>query len=258
MRARAPTALLVSCLFPLMVSSCAESPTEPAGTAPGLSAPAFAKGGGRGGGGSADVAVAVHTFIGSVSSDDGGPIITDDALHVDSKITDDGRLWVDTFTGNPKRHEVKRRICVDLSHLVDVGSQADLDAFTHVVGSLSEPVCSAVTMHTRTHSNEGLMPGQTEGSIEHAGGKIVLTEFATGKDTWEWRVVWDTSLQAPDPGEVGKGVCIERDGPEHWIVSNGCTADDGTEVDTVVELWRGTETMVARFDVPFRFEVTAT
>lgn len=113
---------------------------------------------------------------------------------------------------------------MDLSTPSDVYSQPDLDTFwTLVTDAGWDPsnVCSAITIHTHSHSNAGNMPGIEVGDVEYAGGKIVLKDFATTRQgTWEWRLVWDRVAGSGSTTNTEVGACVEK------LADNPSTDDD--------------------------------
>lgn len=199
-----------------------------------------------------------------------------------ASFTTDGRLWMNTeqVAKGGKRAAASRELCVDLSQLGGEGilDQVNYDLFVQLVGQ--DPtsagmgaVCTLVTLHTRDHSNADQMSGQSVGTLEHAGGKIVLKDFATGNDSWEWRLIWDAAGPDSLATDRGQGVCTDRPELVTWHVYNdddipgsltaGCAAR-GITVDNVGELWRLVPTgqneplvwiHVAEFAIPFRFRV---
>ena len=185
--------------------------------------------------------------------------------------TQDGRLWVDT---DGSRKEAGRELCLDLSGVTE-GEILDPEAWDlfrqEVEADPSSAglgrACTTVTLHTRDHSNEENAGGQPVGTTHHAGGKIVLKDFAVGDDNWEWRLQFDVegALSATDP-ERGRGVCIERVAAGLWHLYNDCIAQ-GETVDDDVRLTRfytvstgkgkatSTYAVVAEFSFPFRFSI---
>lgn len=209
--------------------------------------------GGMGGGGKPSaVPVRLDEFTGAFSVDPGDSLVSG-VDFVDTEIKPTGTLWIDTFDGKPKRGDQPvMRICVNLSDPSPVvHDQVALDAFIAETpgGSLANRVCTDAIMNTGDHSNVGML-AQAVGSIEHAGGKVTLKDFATGSDTDEWRLHFDAS------GD-NLGVCVERT-LNGWKISNDCTADNNTAVDAIAELVRhvrGVQTPVADFAFAFSFEV---
>lgn len=171
-------------------------------------------------------------------------------------------------------------LCVDLSQLVG-GAPVDPANYDIFVQQVSEDptslgmaaVCSEVTVHTRDHSSNSAT-GQPVGTIEHAGGKIVLKDFFTrikGRSTgdWQWRLHFDVELALKELPERGKGICIHHQLDTVWHVYNdddlltdppsGCAAA-GAAIDNVMRLTRfaGSDMiLVAEFIVPFRFSFMA-
>ena len=202
--------------------------------------------------GAQDVPISVHSFTGGLSA----------SASTTGEVLSDGRLWVVTTD----------RICVDFTQDLVIDSEPDWDEFKQLSGQdpANGPICSSdVTLHTRDHSNDGKMLGEFDG-IEYAGGKVVFKDFPSSrKSEWEWRVIFDTWRGQGDATPVGEGVCIEQaeDAPSarQWLISNNCTANDGTQVDGEVEFWRirprvgktpGEIVLVATFTMPFSFVVT--
>lgn len=247
------------------LAGCGETTTDPV-----AEDPEFAKGGSSGG--QSGFAVVLSEWEGAIAGPVGGVV---------AEVTNDGRLYVETEGGGKgKNASPGQELCVDLSQVSLVVDQGALDVFEQQValdGSSMEDVCTVVTMHTRNHINEGRMSGQEVDAIEHSGGKIVLKDFATGSDSWEWRLIWDAPSNGADPEatDIGQGVCIDHPDDATWHVYNdddvagdlstSCTAR-GIAVDNVAELWRVYREKtkpptwvwvhVADFVVPFRFTVT--
>jgi hypothetical protein len=199
---------------------------------------------------------------------------------VPAEISPDGRFNIQT--GGSGKNEGPE-LCVDLSQLGGVGiaDQATYDLFVQRVAAdpnsngLAQ-ACSEVTMHTRDHSNPEQPGGQTIGPVEHAGGKIVLKDFATSRGDWEWRLTWDVEGPLMDDPQRGKGICIQRTSATTWFVYNdddvavdppaSCNAS-GTTVDNVARLIRHFRddsekgrpvtrfVLAAEFLLPFRFSV---
>jgi hypothetical protein len=245
-----------------LLGACTETPTGPEGFAP-----AFGRGNGP--------SYVATNWQGRVWSN--GPI--------PAGIDPDGRF---TFDAGGNAKNAAPELCVDLSEPGGVGiaDQATYDLFLQRVAAdptsngLSQ-VCSQVAVHSRDHSNPEQPGGQTIGSVEHAGGKIVLKDFDTGaggNGGWEWRLIWDVEGPLMNDPERGRGICIERLAPEAWNVYNdddvavdppsGCIANGGT-VDNVARLIRvygdrsqggrpiSTFVLVAEFRLPFRFSFVA-
>jgi hypothetical protein len=197
------------------------------------------------------------------------------------EITMDGRFLANTAPPSKgKNTPPAQEVCVNLSNVIAIQDQANYALFADQVNEDATStgmasVCSEVTMHTRDHSNKGKMPGIAEGSVEYSGGKIVLKDFATGKDSWEWRIIWDAvpDYADPDATDLGQGVCIDHPDTDTWYVYNDDDLDDDSidscaaqelAIDNVVELWRFHSERpnlfywvhVAEFVLPFRFKVT--
>lgn len=186
-----------------------------------------------------------------------------------------GHLWLDTQPGPGPRKKTPPpvELCVDLSHPVGEKHEDNYNLFEQLVeadptSTGMDSVCTLVTLHTRSHSNQGGMADQEEGRIEHSGGKIVLHDFNTGTGGgWEWRLVWDVEGSSPLP--QGDGVCIDHPNWLTWYVYNdddlsadpaagGCEAG-GVAIDNVARLIRVYSdqfVLVAEFLLPFRFTVT--
>jgi hypothetical protein len=245
---RATALVSTAILFAGAYIACA---TEPLGTAEaGIQA---AKGGKPGPPpGAQDVPISVHSFTGGLSA----------SASTTGQVLSDGRLWVVTTD----------RICVDFTQDLVIDSEPDWDEFKQLSGQdpANGPICSSdVTLHTRDHSNDGKMLGEFAG-IEYAGGKVAFKDFpSSSKSEWEWRVIFDTWRGQGDATPVGEGVCIEQQAnapsARQWLISNDCTANDGTQVDGQVEFWRirprvgktpGEIVLVATFTMPFSFVVT--
>ena len=225
-------------------------------------------------GGESGFPVVISDWIGAITSPTGDVV---------GEITNDGRLDARTAgSGNGKNATPGQELCIDLSQVSSVDDADALAVFEQRVaqdGSTMDNACSVVVMHTRNHSNidEGKMLGQVVGAIEHAGGKIVLKDFAEDRDAWEWRLMWDgpsTGAVPPVP-DLGQGVCIDHPDASTWHVYNdddvatgsgACMARGTTSVDNIAELWwvvrvktKPPSTVwvhVAEFVVPFRFTVT--
>jgi hypothetical protein len=230
----------------MIAGACGEAPT---GTAAGNQALMLKKGGGKPPPAEQDIPVELHGFVGGVSS------YGDRNLPADVKT--DGRLWMVMEPG--RRDPDPLRLCVDLPAPTAVLSSSDLDDFVAAGAVIGAENCfTSITLHTRDESVAGGLYSQEPGTSLLAGGKIVLKDLASSrKNSWEWRLLFDTGGGNPDQSQAGRGVCVDRHDVDNWTVRNGCDVG-GVVADDMIELWRvsGAWTHVADFQIPFRLEAT--
>lgn len=236
--------------------------------------PSFGKGGKPGkpgdGGDSGPSAGNVATAFAATSlvqSNDGQPLMTiKKKQEVTSEVTNDGRQWLDVNPGS-----ANRSVCVTFPADGSIVSQSDWDVFSTqsgVVLGVTDTYCGKATMHTRDHTNPDKLLGMDPDTapVHMSGGKLVLDDLGPG-DEWEWRLMFDDYRIG---GNRQHGVCIGYDVDGVWTIANDASLDDdfgtGTEcdpVDTNVNLMRvqnidgsAVFTLVAQFDMPFRYTLT--
>ncbi len=239
------------------VTACGEGPTGPAdmGLDP---VPAFAKPGGKPGGGgkpSGDIPLTVVFADGADGiRSDGDPVYVHEVDFVSARIRTNGMFYFQAFDGK-RRDPVLRGVEVDLSSLVEEFSPSDLADFKADLVSAGDawPVfTSEVTIHTRDANGGLFMMGV--GSTLVDGGKIGFNDYGDG-GSWEWRLLFDTRV---DGVATDVGLCATHPDSDTWFLTADGAACGGA-VDAVTELWRvqgGVFTHVADFDTPMHLTLT--
>lgn len=198
--------------------------------------PAFAKGGGKPGGGGKPEPSSQDIPL-KVVFEDGANGVLSDGLgayyhgtdFVSAVIRDIGMLYFQTFTGK-RKDPVLRRVTVDLGSMLNEFSHSDLEDFQAAVGPGWPVLTSDVTVHTR--DVDGGMYSMAVGSTLVDGGKIVLKD--PGGGDWEWRLLFDSRVSGYYDGV---GLCITHPDADRWLVTADTEACGGS-VDGVTELWR--------------------
>ena len=139
---------------------------------------------------------------------------------------------------------------------------------------LGEIYCGIVTMHLRDQSapipDMDIAPATAEPDVITAGGKLVLKGLADPVGTWEWRLLFDDNHTTVNGGQAEMGICMryseDANGEPRWEAGTDPTLDDGSEDPTrcdaideyvnLIRLFDGDFVHVARFRMPFRYELT--
>jgi hypothetical protein len=240
-----------------LLTACADSPTE--AIRPGEPGPRMAKGGKGNPGGFDDttIPVTLHTFAGDMTgSTDPLKNGFGSVQALISPFNGQPRLYLDTFTGNPKRDPIEARLCLDLpSASVEPGADDHWADFESAVGSPVGVVCSAGLFRTTRHSNDGALTAMLVTHFATAGATFFMDEHLVSEKGLEWRVYFHEYSTRNDP--VQTGVCIEREPEDRWRIFMAACPLAG--VDETVQLIRRQKSVgdqiVAEIDLSASFVI---